>query len=125
MSAAVSELSGHDGPWTIEDVEALPESRSHARFELLAPGALTVSPAPGTEHQRASRALANLLEEAAVAAGVDAEALEAVNVEIPAGRLAVPDIVVVRGEIAETNPTRYKPDSVLLTVEIVSPSTRP
>lgn len=33
----------HPGPWTIADVEALPETGS--RFEILAPGVLTVSPA--------------------------------------------------------------------------------
>jgi Uma2 family endonuclease len=118
-------LTGHVGPWTIEDVEALPDPADHARYELLTPGVLTVSPAPGTAHQRASRALANLLEAAAADAAADVDVLEAVNVEIPGGRLAVPDVVVVRGAVADRNPTRYPPGSVLLAVEIVSPSTQP
>ena len=105
------DLAPHVGPWTIEDVEALPDYGHHSRYELLTPGVLTVSPAPGFMHQRASRNLANLLEAAAMAAGVDVDILEAVNVEIPDGRLTQPDIVVVDGEYADTNPTRLPPCS--------------
>lgn len=115
----------HVGPWTIEDIEALPDSGNHTRYELLTPGVLTVSPAPGTRHQRASRCLANLLEAAAAAAGADVEVLEAVNVVIPNGRLAVPDIVVVNGDYADTDPARYPATEVRLVIEIVSPSTHP
>ncbi|GAA2835295.1 Uma2 family endonuclease [Crossiella cryophila] len=115
----------HVGPWTIEDIEALPDNGNHTRYELLTPGVLTVSPAPGTRHQRASRALANLLETAAAQAGADVEILEAVNVVIPGGRLAVPDIVVVNGDYADTDPARYPATEVRAVVEIVSPSTHP
>jgi Uma2 family endonuclease len=118
-------LVGHVGPWTIEDVEGLPDSGDHARYELLTPGVLTVSPAPGTVHQRASRRLANLLEAAASAALASVEVLETVNLEIAGGRLAVPDIAVVDREFAATNPTRYPCSAVLAAVEIVSPSTHP
>jgi Uma2 family endonuclease len=44
----------HTGPWTPDDVEALPEAGSHARFEVYDGGVLVVSPAPGVAHQRAS-----------------------------------------------------------------------
>jgi Uma2 family endonuclease len=118
-------LVGHVGPWTIEDVEGLPDSGDHARYELLTPGVLTVSPAPGTAHQRASRRLANLLEAAAAAARAPVEVLEAVNMEIAGGRLAVPDIALVDREFAATDPTRYPCSAVLAAVEIVSPSTHP
>lgn len=112
----------HVGPWTIEDVEALPDNGDHARYELLTAGVLTVSPAPGTPHQRASRNLANLLD---TAVPPDCEVLEAVNVEIPGGRLCQPDIVVVEAAFADTEPVRYPPHTVRLVVEIVSPNSHP
>jgi len=118
-------LSEHVGPWTIADVEALPDNGDHSRYEILTPGVLTVSPAPGFLHQRASRRLANLLDAGAVAAGVDVEILESINVEIPGGRLTIPDIVVVDAAYSETDPTRCQPDKVHAVVEIVSPSTHP
>jgi Uma2 family endonuclease len=120
MSVAFAD---HVGPWTIEDIERLPDNGDHARYELLTPGVLTVSPAPGTVHQRASWRLANLLE--AAAAGAPYEVLEAVNVEIAGGRLTVPDIVVVDRDIAAADPARYPSSAVLLAVEIVSPNTHP
>jgi Uma2 family endonuclease len=84
-----------------------------------------VRPAPGTVHQRASRRWANLLEAAAATASAGVEVLEAVNVEAPGGRLAVPDIAVVDRDYAASDPTRYPPGTVQAVVEIVSPSTHP
>ena len=124
MSVATDTVLDHAGPWTIEDVEALPETGNHARYEILEPGVLTVSPAPGFAHQRASRKLANLLEEAARAAGMDVDLLEAVNVEIPGQRLAMPDVVVVDGHVADADPVRCQPSAMRLVVEIVSPSSK-
>ena len=118
-------FAGHVGPWSIADVEALADAGDHSRYELLAPGVLTVSPAPGFPHQRASRRLANLLDDAASAAGAAVEVLEAVNVEAPGGRLAVPDIAIVEREFAATDPTRCPPGTVLAVVEIVSPGSEP
>lgn len=115
-------LAEHSGPWTIEDVEALPDNGDHARYELLTPGVLTVSPAPGTAHQRASLNLAMALH---AAIPRDAEVLEAVNVEIPGGRLCQPDIVVVDAAFADTEPVRYPPHTVRAVVEIVSPGSHP
>ncbi|HEX7106501.1 MAG TPA: hypothetical protein VF218_11090, partial [Acidothermaceae bacterium] len=60
MSVASLEKFAHPGPWTIADVEALPETGS--RFEILSPGVLTVSPAAASLHQRASRKLTSLIE---------------------------------------------------------------
>ena len=124
MSVATHGVLGHPGPWMVADVEALLDVGDHARYELLSPGVLTVSPAPGTVHQRASRLLANLLEEAAHRAGADVEVLAAVNVEIPGERLTTPDIAVVEGPVADTDPVRYPSSAVLLVVEIVSPGSR-
>jgi Uma2 family endonuclease len=115
-------LAEHSGPWTIEDVEALPDNGDHDRYELLTPGVLTVSPAPGTAHQRASRNLANLLD---TFVPPDLEVLEAVNVEIPGGRLCQPDIVVVDAAFADTEPVRYPPHTVRLIIEVVSPNSHP
>jgi hypothetical protein len=87
MSVALTE---HTGPWTADDVEALPDAGDHARFEVHEGGALVVRPAPGVGHQRASYWLHQALAQAAIAAGADAEVLEAVNVALPGGKLLVP-----------------------------------
>lgn len=118
-------LVDHVGPWTIADVEALADAGDHSRYELLTPGVLTVSPAPGVAHQRVSRRLANLLDEAAVSAGLDIEVLEAVSMTAPAGRLVVSDIAVVDRAVAATNPTHCPAGSAHAVVEIVSPGSEP
>ncbi|HEV2779133.1 MAG TPA: Uma2 family endonuclease [Actinophytocola sp.] len=125
MGFALTEKSdgwAHSGPWTIEDVEALPDYGNHNRYELLSPGVLTVSPAPGFLHQRASLNLAVALRAVVPA---DMEVVEAVNVEIPGGRLCQPDIVIVDAAFADTAPTRCPPHTIRLVVEIVSPSSHP
>ncbi|APE23133.1 Uma2 family endonuclease [Streptomyces venezuelae] len=109
----------HYGPWTIEEVLALPEDRGQRR-ELMGE-ALVMSPAPGTKHQRASSRLWSLLDRALQSEGVPAEVLEAVNLILPDG-LFIPDIVVVEAAAAAENPVTYDADDVLLVVEIVSPS---
>lgn len=122
MSVASLEKFAHPGPWTIADVEALPETGS--RFEILAPGVLTVSPAAAALHQRASRNLTGLLLAAIRLAGLNIDVLEAVNVELPGERLAVPDIAVVDGDAADANTIRFQPTQVHLAVEIVSPGSK-
>ena len=92
MSTALVE---HTGPWTPDDVEALPGAGDHARYEVYEGGVLVVSPAPGVGHQRASYRLHHALAQAAIAAGADVEVLEAVNVALPGGKLLVPDVVVI------------------------------
>jgi len=100
MSVALTE---HTGPWTADDVEALPDAGDHARFEVYEGGVLVVSPAPGVGHQRASCRLHRALAQAAIAAGADVEVLEAVNVALPGGKLLVPDVMVVA---ADNRPAR-------------------
>lgn len=114
-------LSEHFGPWTIEDIEALPDD-CPGKYEILAPGVLTVSPAPAIPHQRASFNLAAALIGAVPA---DLEVLENVNVEIPGGRLCQPDIVVLDTAFADTGARRIPPHLVRAVVEIVSPSSHP
>jgi len=52
------------------------------------------------------------------------EVLEAVNGEIAGERLTTPDIAVVEGRVADTDPVRYPSSAVQLVVEIVSPCSR-
>jgi Uma2 family endonuclease len=118
MSAAID----HTGPWTVADVLALPDGGTHARHELI-DGTLIVSPAPGYPHQRASRRLATLLEEAAQATGVAVEVFEAVNVETSSG-LVIPDIAVVRADVARRAELTLPAAAMVAVMEIVSPSTR-
>jgi Uma2 family endonuclease len=112
---------GHIGPWTVTDVLALPEDAKN-RIELVG-GSLVVSPSPGIAHQRASRRLAALLQEAADAAGQPLEVLEAVNMVVPDGML-IPDIVVADADATAAAGLSIDAHDVLLVVEIASPSTR-
>src|ERR1700730_12425237 len=66
MSVALVE---HTGPWTADDVEALPDAGDHARFEVYEGGVLVVSPVLGVGHQRASYRLHRALAQAAITAG--------------------------------------------------------
>src|SRR5258708_2911703 len=116
-------LAAHTGRWTADDVEALHDAGDHARFEVYEGGVLVVSPAPGVGHQRASYWLHRALAQAAIAAGEDAEVLEAVNVALPGGKLLVPDVVVVAAGAVDETTTRLPCEAVLAVVEVVSPST--
>jgi len=115
-------LFEHTGPWTPDDVEALPDAGDHARYEVYEGGVLVVSPAPGVAHQRASYWLHQALAQAAATAAADIEVLEAVNVALPGSKLLVPDVVVA-GEAVDETTTRLPCEAVLAVIEIVSPST--
>jgi Uma2 family endonuclease len=116
-------LVEHTGPWTADDVEALPDAGDHARFEVYEGGILVVSPAPGVGYQRASYWLHRALARAAVAAGADVEVLEAVNVALPGGKLLVPDVVVVAADAVGETTTRLPCEAVAAVIEVVSPPT--
>ncbi|MGV9314267.1 Uma2 family endonuclease [Streptomyces sp. NPDC003691] len=118
---SVAGLTDHHGPWTVEDVLALPEDRS-VRYELLGES-LVMSPAPGLRHQRASYRLHVALDAAAQAAGAPAEVLEAVSVVLPVG-LVVPDIVVADASATVDDAVSIGADAVQLVVELVSPGNR-
>ncbi|WP_030274425.1 Uma2 family endonuclease [Streptomyces sp. NRRL B-24484] len=118
MSVAVTE---HSGPWTVDDVLALPEDTRH-RIELVG-GALLMSPNPGVPHQRASSRLWALLDAALAASHAPYEVLEAVNVVVPDG-LLIPDLVVVDAAAAAEASTTLSAHDVLVAIEIASPSTR-
>ncbi|MGA4539142.1 Uma2 family endonuclease [Uniformispora flossi] len=118
MSGTAAE---HHGPWTLDDVLALPEDPRN-RIELVG-GALLMSPSPGVPHQRAGHRLHLLLDAAIEAASAPLEVLDAVNVVIPDG-LLIPDLVVADEEAAAAAGATLHAADVVLVVEIASPSTR-
>jgi Uma2 family endonuclease len=103
----------HEGPWTEQDVLALPVDR---HIELL-DGSLLVSPTSSHRHQWLSSRLWAALN---AAAPPGTRALEAVNVRVGTDRLLIPDLAVIeepdmRARVADAADVR-------LVVEIVSPS---
>ncbi|WP_405676281.1 Uma2 family endonuclease [Streptomyces sp. NBC_01511] len=118
MSVAATD---HSGPWTLDDVLALPDDARN-RIELVG-GALVMSPSPGVPHQRASHRLAGLLDAAVEAARAPVEVLEAINVVVPDG-LLIPDIAVIDEDAAAKAGLTIDAHDVLMVVEIASPSTR-
>jgi Uma2 family endonuclease len=113
-------------PWpdhllSLAEWEQLPEDTSH-KYEL-SEGALLVVPRPVFFHQRATARLVALLDEQLperFTAGGDVEVIVEPGA---AATVRVPDVVVVRSEVAATNPARFAAGDVLLAVEIVSPGT--
>ena len=68
MSVAETRVDDHEGPWTVEDVLALPEHPARARFELV-DGVLMMSPAPDWDHQTVSSALHSQIKVALARSG--------------------------------------------------------
>ncbi|ORT54214.1 Uma2 family endonuclease [Streptomyces sp. CB03238] len=118
---SVASIAQHHGPWTVDQVLALPEDRTN-RYELLGES-LVMSPAPGLRHQRASFRLHVALDAAARASGAPVEILEAVNVILPSG-LVVPDIVVADAGATADDGVSIDADAVQLVIELVSPGNR-
>ncbi|WP_246258003.1 Uma2 family endonuclease [Amycolatopsis anabasis] len=110
-------LPKHHGEWTVEDVLALPEDNGN-RIELV-DGALLVTPAPTSGHQRLLHRL-QLRMDAAVPPGT--ELLPGVNIRLGERRLLIPDFVVVTCPGVDT--VYFDAADVLLAAEIESPSTK-
>ncbi|MET8757127.1 Uma2 family endonuclease [Lentzea sp. NPDC004782] len=110
-------LPNHEGPWTLEDVLALPEDNSQ-RIELV-DGMLYVSPLGTAVHQRlvfeASYALRG-------ACPKEFETTIELNVQFDGDRLFIPDFTVLkrRGAKGLTVPAA----DVLLIGEVISRSTK-
>jgi Uma2 family endonuclease len=110
-------LPNHKGPWTLEDVLALPEDKGQ-RIELV-DGALLVSPMGALQHQRLiGRIYARLLS----AAPPPLEATIELNVVLPGGRLLIPDFTVLRR--SDLDGVTVAAQDVLLVGEVISPSSR-
>lgn len=110
-------LPRHRGPWTIEDVLELPEDTTQ-RVELV-DGALLVSPLGGLRHQRLiMRIGSRLLAEAPAPMEPTIE----LNLQLPGGRLLIPDFSVLRRSGLDT--LMVDAADVLLVGEVISPSSR-
>lgn len=109
-------IATHYGSWSVEDVLGLDEGVN--RYEVV-DGALIVNPSPSVGHQRASRRLANLLEQAAQG---NHDVVEAVGVRLGDNTMLIPDILVAHGPFLDAGIINVvDPAEVLMVVEIVSP----
>ncbi len=106
---------------TIEDWEALPED-SAMRLEL-AEGVLVMSPMPFAWHQMAGMRLTFALDEQLPRVLAALAEVEVVVAEQPL-TIRVPDVMVTRTELYETNPPRCPAADVHLAVEVLSDGTR-
>jgi Uma2 family endonuclease len=105
--------------WTFEDLQALPEDADWRHYEIV-DGALVVSPSTATRHEFVSDDLRALLREAG-RPGFRVIGPMAVDLH-PSYR--IPDLIVVRAELAKTNVNPLPAADVQLIVEVVSPGSR-
>lgn len=119
MSVAETRIDDHEGPWTVEDVLALPEHPARARFEVV-DGVLMMSPAPSVAHQTVAYELHKQLEVALERSGAPFVAAETVNVRTES-RLFIPDIAVMDHSAVEWDTLVVPLEAILLLVEVVSP----
>ncbi|WP_344982294.1 Uma2 family endonuclease [Streptosporangium fragile] len=104
-------------PFTVDDLLTFPDDGN--RYELF-DGSLLVSPPPVPPHQFASLRLVRVLEDAAPP---EFEPLPAVGLRAGRRDFFVPDLVVVPTEAVEETELMFRPEDILLAVEIVSPTT--
>jgi Uma2 family endonuclease len=106
---------------TLAEWEALPEIEG-VRLELVE-GLVVMAPMPLSWHQKAGMRIGYRLDEQLPA---DLTALTEVDVELAKEppTVRVPDVVVTRTSLYETNPSHFSPSDVLLVVEILSDGTR-
>ena len=114
MTAVLHELHPPGG-WTTDDLDELPED-GH-RYELI-DGALIVSPSPTSLHQKLASRVEDALESTCPDEWV---VLQGVEVRINRRRSLTPDVLVVGAEADADGPSVFRPQEVLLAVEIVSP----
>ncbi|MGW3564293.1 Uma2 family endonuclease [Streptomyces sp. NPDC000941] len=122
MSVAKGRVDDHEGPWTVEDVLALPEHPARARYELV-DGILMMSPAPSWDHQIVSSELHSQIKTALTRSAAPFISAEAVNVT-GESRLFIPDIAIVDRAAVQRGTLAVPLEAVLLLVEIVSPFNR-
>ncbi|RIQ31222.1 Uma2 family endonuclease [Jiangella rhizosphaerae] len=114
----MQELRRATDPWTVDDLGQFPESDGN-RYELV-DGMLIVSPAPRWSHQRVSRKLLYVLEDACPA---DLELFYApVDWQPDDHNSLEPDLLVVAKKDLVDERAIHRP--LRLAVEILSPSSR-
>ena len=102
--------------FTVEDLETLPAD--NRRYELIG-GSIVMTPAPEPVHQRVSRRLQRLLEDACPPGH---EVFNApIDLDLPAGHRVEPDLIVTPDASVGT---KRLLGPVLLVVEIVSPGSK-
>lgn len=101
------------GGWTVDDLDALPES--HHRYELT-DGALTMSPSPASLHQSFC---ARLMVHLDSMAPDDLAVTQAVEIRFSRSLTRIPDLLVVRSD----DPGRhwFAPAEVVVAAEVESP----
>ena len=106
---------------TLEEWEALPAAEG-VRMELVE-GLVVMAPMPLSWHQKAGMRIGYRLDEQLPA---DLTALTEVDVVlvVEPATVRIPDVMVTRTSLYETNPSRYTATDVLLVVEILSDGTR-
>jgi Uma2 family endonuclease len=102
-----------DGGWTVDDLDAFPES--HRRYELT-DGALTVSPSPSSLHQFVA---GHLLMRLTAVAPEPLAVTQGVEIRFGRQLTRIPDVLVVRSPQPERH--WFAPSEVLVAVEIESP----
>ncbi|TQM83639.1 Uma2 family endonuclease [Saccharothrix saharensis] len=106
----------HEGPWTLDEVLALPEDLSQ-RIELV-DGTLLVSPLGTGRHQKL---VGDCYAALRAACPPDHEVMPGLNVGLSGGRMLIPDVTVNR---AGFRGLLLPVQDLLLAVEVLSPSTR-
>jgi hypothetical protein len=101
--------------WTTDDLDGLPEDG--IRRELI-DGVLQVSPCPTHFQSVAGRLMVALLQ----SCPADYDVGQSVEVRMTKRRSLIPDVLVVSAEAAARNPAKFATHEVVLTAEIVSPS---
>lgn len=105
--------------WTPDDVRALPED-GH-RYEVVA-GELLVTPAPNLPHQEAVACLLRLLRDCLNETPLGHATFSPADIELEEGALVQPDVFVAP-LVAGRRPRSWREiHSLLLAVEILSPS---
>ncbi|TDC84860.1 Uma2 family endonuclease [Micromonospora sp. KC606] len=119
MTAAMHDEFPPPGEWTTDDLDRLPDD-GRRRPELL-DGNLLMSPSPTRLHQSIAGRLMAALEETCPA---DLDVTQGVEVRISRRRSFIPDLLVTELDASVRNPSQYRPNEVLLVVEIVSEGSR-
>jgi Uma2 family endonuclease len=119
MIAALADLlETQDGGWTTDDLDELPETTRHVE---LIDGVLIVSPSPTSRHQSMVFHLCSTLDARCPESLVVTQGVE---VRISRHRSLTPDVLVVTAEAAAPGPSKFRPEDVVLAVEIVSPGSK-